>query len=81
MGNSCEVIQRPKSVKEFFTSKYFWKPFLAIFAGVLSGYLYYHFIESSTHSWSITSDGFSSMAFGGFLGFFVTNSPCSCFKR
>jgi hypothetical protein len=81
MESSCKVISRPKNVKEFFTTWYFWKPFMGIMAGVLAGYLYFHFIESSAHEWQITSEAFSSIAFGGFLGFFVTGSPCSCFGR
>jgi hypothetical protein len=80
MENSCSVTPRPKNVKEFFTTMYFWKPFLGILAGVLAGYLYFHFVESTTHAWSINSDAYSSLAFGGFLGFFVTSSPCSCFS-
>jgi hypothetical protein len=80
MEKSCTVTSRPKSVREFFTSVYFWKPFLGIAAGILAGYLYFHFVESSTHSWQITSEAYNSLAFGGFLGFFVTSSPCSCFS-
>ncbi|MBK8881664.1 MAG: hypothetical protein IPN67_04555 [Bacteroidales bacterium] len=80
MENSCEVPARPKSIREFFMTRYFWKPFLGIISGVLAGYLYFHFVESPTHTWQIAGEAFSSMAFGGFLGFFVTSSPCSCFS-
>jgi hypothetical protein len=81
MENSCSVASGPKNAKEFFTSWYLWKPLLGVLAGVLAGYLYFHFVESSTHSWKVTADAYSSLAFGGFLGFFVTSSPCSCFGR
>jgi hypothetical protein len=81
MESSCRVSTRPKSVKEFFTTMYFWKPFIGIMAGVLAGYLYFHFVESNTQTWKITDEALSSLAFGGFLGFFVTSSPCSCFGR
>jgi hypothetical protein len=81
MESSCKVNTRPKSVKEFFTTWYFWKPVLGIATGILAGYLYFHFVESNGQSWLITGEAISSMAFGGFLGFFVTSSPCSCFSR
>jgi hypothetical protein len=81
MGSSCKIKSRPGNVREFFTTWYFWKPFLGIMAGVLAGYIYFHYVESSTNSWQITSEAYSSIAFGGFLGFFVTSSPCSCFGR
>jgi hypothetical protein len=81
METSCKVTSKPKNAREFFTAWYFWKPILGILAGVSAGYLYFHFVESSTHAWKITGDAYSSIAFGGFLGFFVTSSPCSCFGR
>ena len=81
MENSCKVIRKPKSVKEFFTSWYFWKPFTGVFTGVLAGLLYFHFIECPACSWSVISDTYNYMFFGGFLGFFVTVSPCSRFGR
>jgi hypothetical protein len=81
MENSCKITPRPKSAKEFFTSWYFWKPFLGIFAGLLAGLLYFYFAECTTKPCSISGDTYSSMLFGGFLGFFVTGSPCSRFGR
>jgi hypothetical protein len=81
MENSCKVTQKPKNVKEFFTTWYFWKPFIGVVAGLLAGFLYFHFVECTECSWSITRDTYSSMFFGGFLGFFVTGSPCARFGR
>ena len=79
--SSCKVAPRPKNIKEFFTTWYFWKPFLGIMAGLAGGYIYYHFAESRSGSWVITGEAYSSMFFGAFLGFFVTGSPCSRFGR
>jgi len=33
MDSNCTVTPKPKSVKEFFKSWYFWKPFLALSSG------------------------------------------------
>jgi H+/Cl- antiporter ClcA len=81
METSCKVTPRPKSVKEFFTTWYFWKPFLGIVIGLLAGFLYYYFVECKTIPREITSEAYSSVLFGGFLGFFITGSPCSRFGR
>lgn len=81
MDSSCKVTPRPKSVKEFFTTWYFWKPFLGVTSGLLLGFLYNFFIESRPVPFEFTNDTLSSMMFGGFLGFFVTGSPCSRFGR
>jgi len=81
MENTCKVTPKPKSVKEFFTTWYFWKPFLGTVVGLLAGFLYFYFVESKTIPFAITSDTYSSMFFGGLLGFFVTGSPCARFGR
>jgi hypothetical protein len=81
MESSCKVAPKPKSIKEFFTTWYFWKPFLGVFGGLVAGYLYFHFVESGSGSWSFTNETYSSMFFGGLLGFFVTGSPCSRFGK
>ena len=81
MENSCKVTPRPKSIREFFTTWYFWKPFLGVVAGLVAGLSYYYFFESKTVPFTITSEAYSSILFGDFLGFFVTGSPCSRFGR
>jgi hypothetical protein len=77
MENSCSVTPKPKSAKEFFTSWYFWKPFIGIVIGALAGFLYYHFIGCRSGSCAITGNPFSSILFGGFSGFFLTGSLCT----
>jgi len=62
---------------EFFKSWRFWKPFLAVFTGALIGYLYYHFVGCSSGTCAITSNPYMSTIWGGLLGLFVVNSPCS----
>jgi hypothetical protein len=81
MEQSCKVTPRPKSLREFFTTWYFWKPFLGVFIGLLAGLAYSYFFESKTDAFLFTNDTYSSMFFGALLGFFVTGSPCSRFGR
>jgi predicted MFS family arabinose efflux permease len=80
MENNCEAKQKPKTVKEFFTSWHFWKPFLATFIGALAGFLYYYYIGCSSGTCAITSNPYMSIIMGGLLGLFVVNSPCSSGK-
>jgi hypothetical protein len=77
MEKSCEKKSIPKTVKEFFTSWYFWKPFLAIAVGGTAGFLYYHFVGCSSGTCAITSNPYMSVVMGSFFGFFLVNSPCS----
>jgi len=79
MKNTCETENNPKTFKEFIYSKAFIKSVLSIVIGGIIGFLYYHFVGCSTGSCGITSNPFSSIGLGAFLGFFVVNKPCkSC---
>lgn len=55
----------------------FWKSIVAVFIGGLGGFLYYHFIGCTSGQCAITSNPYMSIIFGGAMGLFVTNSPCS----
>lgn len=68
---------RTKVIKAFLLSWAFWKPFLSILAGGTAGFTYYYFIGCSSGQCAITSSPLGSIILGGFLGFFVVNSPCS----
>ena len=65
------------SIKERLRSKAFLKTVAGIAGGVLLGYLYYYFIGCKSGSCAITGSPYGSMLFGGILGMYVTNSPCS----
>jgi urea transporter len=80
MENNCEVKPKPKTIKEFFKSRNFWKPFIAASIGGVLGYLYYHFVGCNSGSCAITSNPYMSIIMGGFLGFFLVNSPCTSGK-
>ena len=77
MYQSCEIKKKPKTFKEFIKSSYFLRPFLGVVIGGIAGYLYYHFVGCASGSCAITGNPFMSTIAGGFLGFFVLNSPCS----
>jgi hypothetical protein len=63
--------------KAFFKSRRFWRPFIAIIIGGVAGFLYYYFIGCNSGSCGITSDPYMSIMWGGLLGLFMVNSPCS----
>ena len=77
MEHTCEAKPKPKTVKEFFTSGYFWRPFLGAAIGGLAGFLYYHFVGCSSGHCAITSNPYMSIIWGGFMGWFLVSSPCS----
>ena len=77
MENSCKTDKKPASFKELIRSKYFWKPFAGVSIGIVAGFLYYYFAGCKSGSCAITGNPYASMLWGGAMGFFVTNSPCS----
>lgn len=76
MWNNCEEIKKPKTVKEFIKSWYFWKPIIGVTTGALIGFLYYYFVGCKSGSCPITSSAWSTILIGGFMGLSVTNGPC-----
>jgi len=77
MENFRKIDIKTYEAKTFFASWRFWKPFLAIVIGGLSGFLYYHFIGCTSGQCAITSNPYSSVIGGSILGLFIINSPCS----
>jgi len=65
------------STGKFYQSWRFWRPFLSVVIGALAGYLYYHFVGCSSGQCAITGNPVISTIWGGMLGFFLVNSPCS----
>jgi hypothetical protein len=76
MTTNCSTTPKPKTVKEFFTSWYFWKPFIGILIGGLAGFLYFYFIGCNSGTCAITSNPYRSILFGGILGYLIAGSPC-----
>jgi hypothetical protein len=77
MENNSEVKTVPRSIKEFFKSWNFRKPFLAVSIGAIAGFSYYYFVGCTSGTCAITSSPYLSTLGGGMMGFFVVNSPCS----
>ncbi len=75
--NNCSVTPKPKNIKEFFSSWYFWKPFLAILTGGTAGFLFYYFVGCNSGTCAITSNPYNSIIAGSLLGFFITSGPCT----
>ncbi|NOQ28381.1 MAG: hypothetical protein GQ564_23710 [Bacteroidales bacterium] len=45
--------------------------------GAIGGLVYFYFTEGKHMDVIVAGDFVKSMLFGGFLGFFITNSPCA----
>ena len=75
MDTNSTVTSKPKSLKEFVRSWYFWRPFLSIVIGGLGGYLYYYFIGCSSGSCPITSNPYLSIIIGGLFSFLLVGTP------
>ena len=75
--NEKSINSNLTKLRGFIKSWKFWKPFLAVAIGGISGFLYYYFVGCKSGSCAITSNPYMSMLWGGLLGFFLVNSPCS----
>jgi hypothetical protein len=64
-----------KTLKDFFMSWNFWRPFMGIAAGGISGYLYYFFIGCHSGTCPITSSPYGSIIMGALLGYLLFGSP------
>lgn len=71
---------RPLATAKFYQSRRFWKPLLSVIIGAMAGYLYYHFVGCNSGQCAITGNPVISTIWGGMLGLFLINSPCSSGK-
>ncbi len=77
MESNCENKPKPTLNKEYLRSSAFLKPFLATLAGAILGFAYYYFVGCASGTCGITSSPYMSTLFGGFLGYFISSSPCT----
>lgn len=63
--------------KKIIQSKRLKKSLIYIFIGALAGFIYFYFTEGRQLAEITTGDVLNSVLIGGFLGFFITNSPCA----
>jgi len=64
-------------LKRTLESKHTKKTLIYIVIGAVVGLLYFYFTEGKQFAELTSGEIFKSMLVGGFLGFFITNSPCS----
>ena len=63
--------------KRTFWSQQARKSILYIAIGAIIGLIYFYFTEGKNMVDIAAGDIVKSMLFGGFFGFFITNSPCA----
>ena len=64
-------------LKRTFESKHARKTVIYIVLGAIAGFALFYFTEGKQIDNITAGEIAKSMFFGGFLGFFVTNSPCA----
>ncbi len=64
-------------IKRKFSNPHFKKSVIYILAGAVLGFVFFYVSEGMNMDKMPTKDVLQSMAFGGFMGFFITNSPCA----
>jgi len=72
-----EIEEENKGIKKLLKSKHIRKSLIYILIGALAGFGYFYFSEAQQMETWLMRDSLSSVFFGGFLGFFITNSPCA----
>lgn len=72
-----ELKSDTSKIKKIIQSKRVKKSLLYVIIGASAGFLFFYITEGR-HLAEITSgDVLNSVLIGGFLGFFITNSPCA----
>jgi len=64
-------------IKRKFWSPHAKKTIIYIALGAVAGILYFYFSEGKELAKITSGEIIKSILFGGFLGFFITNSPCA----
>jgi len=72
-----EIEPEEKGFKGWIKSKQVKKTIIAILIGAVAGFAYFYLTEGQEMEAIPTGDIVQNVIFGAFLGFFVTNSPCS----
>lgn len=72
-----EIEQKGNWISRLITSSHTRKTLLAISLGALAGFLFFYFSEGRSAEIITTGEVLKSLAIGGFIGFFITNSPCA----
>jgi hypothetical protein len=75
--DSNSEISTTSKVKDFLTSRNFKISVIALVIGSLAGFFYYYFGIAGPGKEIVASEAAYSVIWGGLLGLFVVNSPCS----
>ncbi len=70
-------IAEEKGIKGFIKSKQTRRTIIAILIGAVAALAFYYITEAQSIDAFSMNEALKNMALGGFLGFFVTNSPCA----
>lgn len=63
--------------KRTIRSQHFRKSIIFIAVGAIAGFIYFYLTEGKHLNVITAGDVLKSMLIGGFIGFFITNSPCA----
>ena len=74
---TLELKQEGSWLKRLVNSKHNQKTIFFTLIGAIGGGLYFYFTEGKQMEAFAINEMLRSAFFGGFLGFFVTNSPCA----
>jgi hypothetical protein len=66
-----------KGIKGLLKSKHFKTSIISIAVGAAAGFGYYYFTGGHSMDTMTLNEIVKYVGLGGFLGFFVTNSPCA----
>lgn len=72
-----EIRQEGTWLKRKFLNKNTIKTLIMFILGCIGGFAYFYFTVGNQMDSMTFKDGFNSMIMGGFLGIFITNSPCA----
>jgi hypothetical protein len=77
MENNKSVSSVSDKIKEVIKSRNFLISAIALVIGSLAGFFYYYFGIAGSNKEIVITDAVYSIIWGGLLGLFVVNSPCS----
>ncbi|MGF1587133.1 MAG: hypothetical protein ACFCUM_17565 [Bacteroidales bacterium] len=72
-----ELQSESKGLFSFVHSQHFRKTVISILIGAIAGFGFFYLSEGMNMDGMIFQDYARSILIGGFLGFFITNSPCA----
>jgi hypothetical protein len=72
-----ELQSESKGIRSILQSQHFRKTVISIFIGAIAGFGFFYLSEGNSMDAMVFQDYGRSILIGGFLGFFITNSPCA----